>query len=63
MFAHVAAFRFASLDAANWNHWRYNAPAPDEASFGYKHGWIIHEGVSYCREAVMRVGAKQPYWD
>ena len=60
--AHVAAYRFAKLDDANWNHWRYNAPAPDETALGYRHGWIQLEGVSYNREACMNVGAPQPAW-
>lgn len=46
---------FKAYDAATIEHLFRNAPAVDDADFGYRHGWIVVNGQSFNREMVIGV--------
>lgn len=46
----IARRNFAQYDAATIEHLFRNAPAVNDADFGYRHGWVVVNGESFNRE-------------
>ena len=58
----IATARFNDMIRARIEHEFRNGPAVDEASFGYKHGWIAVAGFNFCSDEMVGPN-NQPYLD
>ena len=51
----IAKANLEAFDKARIAALFHQGPEPVEADYGYKHGWIILNGVSYSREQLTGV--------
>lgn len=58
----VATARYNEMISARINHEFRNGPAVDEASFGYKHGWVAVAGFNFGTDEMVGP-SNQPYMD
>lgn len=58
----AAKTSFRNLNTAWMQHWLGNAPAPVEADYNYRHGWIHLFGFGF-RSDELSDGVDQPYMD
>jgi hypothetical protein len=57
----TAAARFTALNAALMNFWLGRGEQPNEAEYGYRHGWFLIDGHSISTQEF--APSNQPYMD
>jgi hypothetical protein len=58
----IATAQFNQMNLAHINHDFKGGPAVNEASFGYRHGWVSVEGFSFGTDEMVGPN-NQPYMD